>query len=245
VPRFPVDPSVTNPKHCVVPVPDGHPRRCQGRARHRGGEDQCQLWALKGREYCQYHGGRIPLGRVGTMRNFYSKYAGPTLKARLEELAQNDDVMDLSGEIDVSRGMAAEALVYLEAIAQDTEGKVSAETRALALSTARTALSHVAHLVEKMAKVTSVKAQGGFTAQQIPWLAYQITLILQKEVNDEAVVKRVVDSLDQLKLPADSKVNPRIKLLSLDGDVIDAESKQDQSVGERSDGGHSSGDTTS
>ena len=129
--------------------PEGHPRQCHARSQRT--RRRCRRWALVGVDYCQFHGGRRALYyKTGKKRlpTFYSKYLGPKLKKRVEELLKtpHDEQVSLYEELALARSMACEALA-LAAPVFENGNDLTPETRAKAVQVLGAALENVKDLV--------------------------------------------------------------------------------------------------
>ena len=108
--------------------PADHERRCQGKSNVR--KARCEKWALTGSKYCQFHGGRQRVVKVGRMKRVYSQHLGPTLKKRLEEMldASHDDQVQLYEELALSRIMAQEAVALADIALSSADDRRSRTT---------------------------------------------------------------------------------------------------------------------
>ena len=98
-------------------------RRCKGIVRNgeRTGE-QCRNAALIGRDYCRYHGGRIPMGRGnGAFKNGrWSKQLPTRLAAQAEDYANDDVLFSLRSEVVLNDALLGDAIRRLDT--GETEG---------------------------------------------------------------------------------------------------------------------------
>ena len=171
--------------------PEGHVRRCQAKVRHE--HRQCGRWALKGRNYCKLHGGQQPLYEVG----YYSRNAGKRLADKLDALASMDpdERNSLTEEIDLNRLLAERALKAFEATHYGDK-EVSEKLKALAAQNLRDALQDVTEVVAKSAIIRSRSAEV-VGIEDLGFIIHQIKKIL----DEEDVDPRVIDRLDEIKLP--------------------------------------------
>lgn len=124
------------------PPPDGHERQC--RATSRVSRQRCRKWALKGSNYCQFHGGRRKIATRKGMPSYYSKHLGPTLKAAMTELLEqpHDEMVQLYEELALARVQASQA-VALAAPCFEPGTEIKAETKSLAMEMLRSSIDHV------------------------------------------------------------------------------------------------------
>jgi len=182
--------------------PPNHSRRCQS---HNREKVQCGRWALKGREFCKRHGGKTPLFLPGLMGKFYSQHAGPKLRELMEKAAAaGDERLLLDEEIDFSRTLALRSIQLFEtACLDETESaKTSVDLKAAAIAGARNAMSHIADLVMKAAKIRALDANSAI-APALDFVVQQVVKAVEDEVavTDPILAKRLTDRLRDIRLP--------------------------------------------
>ena len=126
------------------PPPEGHERQC--RAQSRGTRRRCRKWAIRGRDYCEFHGGRASLTRMGRLSSFYRKHLGPTRKAVVDALCSEpqNEQGQVWEEIALARAMALQAIKLAEPV---LDGRAKGqEASQLAVSVLAQALSSVRDL---------------------------------------------------------------------------------------------------
>lgn len=202
-------------------APEGaHKNRCQGKNRNK---EQCGQWALRGKDYCKWHGGRAQLVKRRRPMSIYSRRATGKLKDVLEELAANpDERMSLSGEIDVARSMALKAFDLLNAATngkskkkkeEGAEGNgVTEKSKTAAMRLMQQSLKDLSSLIDKQAKVTALLDRT-LDVEQIGFIREQIIQILENRIEQEhpELHALVVQDLEKnLKLAPKSQVNINI-----------------------------------
>ncbi len=213
---WPIDPSVTKHGQTGGPPPDGHPRRCQGLNRYlsaRAGKGiQCGRWALVGRSYCRQHGGTQERLKTNVAaRRWYSKHAGSALRAKLDEMsnAPPDERISLESEIDVARVLAVQSIACFDKICvQGETGTADEETamvmKAQATVAAREAMSFVAGIVDKAAKVRSV-SQGTIDLELVGYIVHQVQSVIERHIvplkDGHALCDRIVADLNAIRMP--------------------------------------------
>jgi len=190
------DPSVKRERFRGKGAPEGHVRRCQGR-RTRDGL-QCSHWALRGRSYCKFHGGKLPLSNGKSMSRYYSKNSGPLLKEKLLELSA-DGRMSLTEEVDIARVTVLEYLASYEATVLDPNNKASAKLKTLAATGLRQAIDHVADIVSKAARVQDLVG-GSISIEQLDYFVVQIVKVLNDKL-PTIMRDDVIKAVQNVRLP--------------------------------------------
>lgn len=199
--RFRIDPSVKRGQSQGGSAPDGHARRCQGRAKHGG---QCGRWALRTRNYCAKHGGRLPLA-TKKMPGFYSKHVGPKLRDKLEELAKQPDSerYSLTGETDAVRLTAIQAMKVFDKVcvdgALDKDGKPNLDARATATMAMRDSMEAVADMLAKATKIDMLRADK-IPIGNAKWLAERVMRMIHDlvEPKDKKLAKKLLKHIEEL-----------------------------------------------
>lgn len=205
----PTDPN-TPRKFGQMPLP-GDPRRCRSRNKKK---EQCGRWALVGEIYCRFHS-RRPKGdtRTSYVKQFYTKRAGPRLKKILEEISDDsggnpESAMSLAGEIEMARATSIHAMQLFDAAFDESKtknldpAKVS-DVQHAATAIMREALSFVAGIVEKSAKVRAL-SDTVVDVERIGFVVAQLVRILQEELPheiQEAVMDKIKARLEKIALP--------------------------------------------
>ncbi len=137
-------------------------------------------------------------------RNHYSKRAGPTLKAKLAELAEAapHERHSLESEIDVMRLAADEAMQLFELTCITKADTTSASSKAIALSLVRDAMTGVGVMVEKASKVRAT-SQSTVDLQFLDFIVGQVQKIIERHVTPISLdaVDRIIDDLNDIALP--------------------------------------------
>ena len=208
--RFPVDHSV----HCHGRIqnlpPPMHPRRCQSTNRHR---EQCTLWATRGDNVCHFHKKRGALYASSRLKGFYTRRAGPVLREKIEELEATalNEKLSLEGEVDMARILAERAIALFERACIDPDGvaKSSQETKAMAISAARSALTHVSNLVAEASKTRLINNEV-LDTRGVDFVIAQVLEILEKMVRPlvgDEVMTLVIDAFKAIRVPDNSKLH--------------------------------------
>lgn len=190
-----------------------HPRRC--RSVSRVTRMKCRKWALRGSNYCEFHGGRRRSGvntttGAGRLPGMYSKHLGPRLKSALEAYlaAPHCEQVALYDEIALARAQVSQALALARPVFEDDPRvKVTAEMRAMALSVLRDSVDHVMRLVSAASKIEK-DAEDKVSIRAVNLFIVQIINAVRSVVgDDEALVRRITDAIDeQVRLPLDRTV---------------------------------------
>lgn len=203
--------------------PPNHVRRCQ--ARNSLGL-QCGRWALRGRDYCQRHGGRNHNARK-VLGNYYSIHAGKKLSELLSELSTqtDDERLCLAEEVDVARLNTSRVLNIFEKIVinrdfTDKDGNsidISEDRKLKLISTCahavKDSLDQVSGLVQAMAKVEALKADK-ISVHNIKWVADRVMRLIEEEVApvDNDVAKRLCNKISEMRLFDSEEKTPKVIL---------------------------------
>jgi len=184
------------------PPPENSPRRCH--ARRRNGE-RCRRWALRGRDYCQFHGGRRGPVRTDRLPMFYSRQLNRTLQEAVEsqlEMAPREQLA-LFEELALMR-LTAQRTVSMWNAAVET-GKPETEQMAVALMVE--ALKNVEHMCTAAARVESTAADK-VSIHTLKAFVSQIVRIAYETMGEEHVeLARKFEKLvrEEIKLPSEEE----------------------------------------
>ncbi len=155
------------------------------------------------------------------MGNYYSRHAGPKLKAVLDELSLRTDAErhDLKDEIDVALISCDQAFKVWVAVCQDgvadtkTKGGkpvANVEARTKAESYLRACYEHRAKIIETDAKIKS-KSGAYLPASNAKFLADQIVRLIINTVGKEAempeLAQKLLKQIEHLRVDADLNGN--------------------------------------
>ncbi len=200
--------------------PEGHKNQCKANSQRT--RVRCRRWALVGSEYCQFHGGRRAAAlycRTGKNRlpGVYSKFLGPKLKDRVEELLKrpHDEAVNLYEELAVARAIACEALRLAQPLFDDDqELKLTPQTKALMIQTLGQAMDEVKDLVLAASKLEK-EAGDKVSLKVMNLIVMQIVLAINdvcgtKHLGLAEAIGAAID--ERVRLPLNEKMNPRIKV---------------------------------
>jgi len=147
------------------------------------------------------------------MSAFYSKHAASRLKDLLKQAEESgNERMVLDEEIDLSRILALRSIQLFEAACLDESNsqKTSTDIKAAAIAGARNAMSHVADLVMRAAKIRALDANSAI-APAVDLVVQQMVKAVEQEVAtvDKDLADRLIARLNDIHLPtseADSRV---------------------------------------
>ncbi len=200
MPRWNSDAWAKNNKDFKGPPPADHERRCK--ANRRRERERCKKWALKGSDYCQFHGGRRRVIRRNTMSKRYAKFLGETLRDKIEELASvpHHEQVSLYDEIAVARLAAVQALKLAEPVLNG-EVNVKAEVKALAIECLREAMNHVRDMVVSAAKVETASGSK-VSLRVVDLLIMQVIKAIHDVCPDKDVADKIAEHIrDNVRLP--------------------------------------------
>ena len=181
-------------------------RQCCGRLSGTNPPIRCGYPALKGRDFCQQHGGRHKKGAgkftVKDNLAIYSRHAGTLLRERLQELAKlsPEERHSLSEEIDLARALAVKSLKMYEAV--HSSSKATPDMKILVGNQLQKALDFVSRVAVAASKVRAV-SQSTVDVEQLDYIVRQVTRIIEEEIADydREMADRVVNRLRDIKLP--------------------------------------------
>jgi hypothetical protein len=165
--------------------PYDHERRCK--ATRRCGL-RCERWALKGSNYCQFHGGRRKgQGKYWTqsVSRFYKRALTESLEAALSEhtAMKPDDQLALFEELALVRESAsAHVKIYAAALETGKQDTILAAGELMALS-----MQRVAEMCKAAASVNSTQ-KDKFSIHDLNYIIEQIVRISYDCFKDEDLV---------------------------------------------------------
>lgn len=184
------------------------PFRCQGKSRNSG--ERCKKWAIKGRKWCEYHGGRTLRGPRTCTNQFrsnratviYDQWLGKTLREKVTEFVSqpHDDAVSLYNELALTRSVASDAIALYSA-ALDGED-VDITTKAQAGMVMNAALDSVKDLVLACSKIEK-DAEDKVSMKVVYLFMIQITQAIHKATGgDEKLALKIDAQIKQdVRLP--------------------------------------------
>lgn len=163
----------------------------------RSGE-RCWNWALRGRNYCKFHGGRRALIRTWDLGR-YSKYLGVTLREQLTALLDEPahDMLSLYEELALARSTAADSVKLWDAA--QAKG-IQVETRIKAAAVMRETLCFVRDMVMAASKVERDMGDTVSLATLDLFVAQVVRAV--HDVCDEETAKKLEAHIrDRVRLP--------------------------------------------
>ncbi len=162
------------------------------------------------------------------MARYYSKYAGPRLKEKLEELeAQTtDERLDLRQEVDMAMEQLEKAMIVYDKIVVDGtldkkdeatgEVKPNIAAREMARRAYQDCREHVASLKEKAAKIEVLK-KDKVSVHNLKWFSEQVIVAIVKyaEPVDPTLARRLTEEILKIRVLEQDASNPRV-VLSID-----------------------------
>ncbi len=200
----------------AIHYPD-HPRRCHAIAKSR---KRCGRWALVTSDYCEFHGGRRSThSKTGKRRlpSYYSKYLGPKLKDRIEELLNkpHDEQVALYEELALARATAAEALLLAAPLWDGTQSeKLNPDVRALMVQTLSQAMNNVKDLVLAASRIEK-EAGDKVSIKVINLIVLQIISAINDVCGTENldIAKAIEAAIEEkVRLPLNDRLNPKVNV---------------------------------
>ena len=191
---------------------------------HRG---RCKRWALRGSDFCQFHGGRRALqvlNRTGKRKlpSFYGKVLGPKLRDRVEELLSkpHNEQVQLYEELAISRATAAEALLLSSPLWDEEQaGRLTSETKALMIQTLGQAMDNVKNLVIAASRLEK-EAEDKVSTKVLNLIVMQICVAVNEVCGTEhmSIAQAINDAIDEkVRLPLNNKIASTIQVRIGDG----------------------------
>lgn len=172
---------------------------------------RCNKHAVLGRKFCHFHGGKAPTGRRlkwkrGRVSAYYSKHLGKSLAAAFDAQLRRapSELLSLYEEIGVMRVAATQALA-LASVAFDNP-QAGAASKAAAAQLVMDAMSQVAGLVERAAKIESM-SEDKISIKSGIRLIDQIIRILHDVLGDENndVIKLISEKINaEVRVPLEA-----------------------------------------
>jgi len=206
--------------------PEGHKNQCK--AKSQVTRVRCRRWALRTSEYCQFHGGRRAAhiySRTGKRRLpvIYSKFLGPKLAERVEELLEQPhaEQVSLYNELAIARSAACEAIKLASPLFDEKQSvKLTDDLKALMIQTLGTAMREVKDLVLAASRLEK-EAGDKVSLKVVNLIVMQIVLAINDVCGAENLglaeaIARAID--ERVRLPLNS-IEPVIKVQIGSGDT--------------------------
>lgn len=151
------------------------------------------------------------------MPGYYSKYLGPKLKARVEELLNkpHDEVVALYEELAVARATAAEALILASPLWDDElNKKIDQDTRALMLQTLSQAMNGVKDLVLAASRIEK-DSSDKVSIKVINLIVLQIISAINEVCGTDniTIAKAIEAAIDEkVRLPLNDRLSPKVNV---------------------------------
>jgi hypothetical protein len=174
--------------------------RCQAKCRRT--QEQCGKYALKGSNYCQFHGGRSGRPRKKGLDLFYANHLKGTLRERLEAWATlpHNEQVKLYEELALSRSMALEACKLAEKALASGDDKL----KLLAGSAMRDAIGFVTETAMAVSKLESM-ATDKLSLNAIDLYVTQICRVIANHVPEETARLIEAEIKESVQLPLGAK----------------------------------------
>jgi len=182
--------------------------------------------ALKGRKYCQFHGGRravIHRRKDKRLPGFYSRHLGPTLKAKLEELTKVPAyrARAIDEEIAVLRAMADECMKLACPVLDPPPGmesKITSSMRGMAIDMVKDAMKTVIDAVDKASSIEA-KASDKISIKLLDLFITQIMRCIHEELSAAFAENGVVLAERICKRIEDTVRLPNAPIQSMDANI--------------------------
>lgn len=179
--------------------PEGHDRQCHSTSRVT--KKRCRKWALTGRDFCQFHGGRRALASRAGLPKHYTRHLGETLKGRIESLANeaHQEQVQLYEELAVARVIAERAVKLAEPVL--TNGDMDVKMHALALGVLGEALSNVKDLVLAAAKIEN-DSREKVSVRVLDLFVLQLLRAIYRSCDEDVATRIEAEVRDSVSLPS-------------------------------------------
>ncbi len=162
-----------------------NPRRCQSLKINR---DPCRRWALRGSNYCQFHGGRSGKRvRNHHLPTFYSSKLTRTLSAAVEECLDKSphEQLNLFEELALMRVQAGDAVkLYGAALELSDDNPAAPELQTDAGLIMRDSLKDVISTCEAAARIEAA-SKDRITLNDVAFIVAQIVRIAYEVFDDD------------------------------------------------------------
>lgn len=180
--------------------PEGHDRQCH--AKSRVTKNRCRRWALTGRDYCQFHGGRRSLAQKSGMPRHYTKHLGQTLRSRIEELTNEAhyEQVQLYEELALTRVILERAVVLAEPALMN--GNMEPKIKVLAMAAMGEAIDGVKELVLAAAKLEN-DARDKVSIRVLDLFVLQVLRAIYRACDDPEVALKIEEEMQSsISLPS-------------------------------------------
>ena len=137
------------------------------------------------------------------LRQYYARNAGQKLREVLQQMTEHEaDRHSLAGEVDLARVQCQRAVAIYEATILDEGQDASPKLKGQAAKALRDSLTHVSQLVERAAKVDTLRATVG-SAEAVEFVVAQLSSIVQRVLGEEhpELARRMMDEIDSIHVP--------------------------------------------
>jgi len=154
-------------------------KRCTAKAKRTG--EQCKAYAIQGKDKCRVHGGLTPV-----KHGLYSKYTKHKLADKVNQLANDPELLDLRQQIAFKQALILDNLQYLQKQLEPKDLDVLA-----GLS------DKVSKDIERLNKIEHGQKYV-LQVEEVQAVINQIVLIIQQEVADTDTVHRLSGRLQEV-----------------------------------------------
>jgi len=183
--------------------PEGSPRQCHARSMHT--RQRCRKWALKGRDFCQFHGGRREVVSEKGLGK-YGRHLGKTLRAQLAELASSPhhEQVELYEELALTRLAALDAIKLWEAA---QKSKVD-ETKALAVSCLHDAMTRVREMCLAVTRIEK-DSEDKVSLRVVDLLILQVVRAVHRVCQDDELAGKIEEEIhNTVRMPTTDDTTP-------------------------------------
>lgn len=195
----------------VIAPAYGHERQCKAQTFNSLVPKRCGNFACRGREFCHFHGGRVPTGKRIKWKNgrvsiYYSKFLGEPLAALADKFASQTplEAIQIHEEVAVIRAAATKALQFAAAAFQSE--KSTDATKLVATQLIISTMTQVSQVVERAAKIEAM-ADDKISVKSAVKLIDQIIRVMHDVLGDENndVIKLIADRITaEVRMPLES-----------------------------------------
>jgi hypothetical protein len=217
-------------------LPDGHPRRCQAKFKRTPGR-LCKRAAMKGTNYCPFHGGKSLLKRkykstkvirdIAKMPVVYRKYLNKTLNDALEAQlgVKPSEQLQILEELALLRDFAGQSVAVYSATREAAEKNPGHNDKVMAAGAFMAeCLGRVSKMAEAAAKITSSTSNVD-SIHDIQYIVFQIIRIMYQVCgpnNEQLAIefeRRVHRDLVLPKTPEGTTKEPHHDVEDMDSSV--------------------------
>lgn len=163
------------------------PRQCTAMSKQN--KRRCKNWAIPGYTVCKFHGAYGGKGVDGIVNGMYSNKVNISLKERYEEFLEHTDALEgINEDIALMRAMMSDVL---------SETPTNSEEKQIQMNVF---LRYMRDIREATGLKNSIESKFSVSIQTVQIFLNQVLYVLNKNIDDEDTLNRIVGQLRNIKL---------------------------------------------